>query len=656
MTTRPSPLLLAWLALLALGAAVIYLPGLGNLPIFDDDYLASGDLLREYGSLLPIKQRLLSYGSFVWVHAALGDGWWKQRLVNLLLHAATVAAVWAFWREVLAGIAVPREPGGDATALPAESAAFRLGMLAFALNPVAVYAVAYLVERSIVMATMFTAVALWTLVRGLRTSRPGWFALSLVAYVAAVASKEQAILAPLAAVPVYVVVARPRPARLALLGVVGLAAMAATGLFLRSRFGEIIGTPIDEYSRVYLAQLARIEPSAPAQAWPLSIENQAWLFFGYGLRWMLPWSGWMSINLRPPFPLTLTTFPQVLGIAGYLGVIATGAWLVIRHRDWRAVLGLALLLPALLFATEFAIVWVQDPFVLYRSYLWAIGVPALVFALFNGLSSRAGIVVGIVVAGLFAWQGLDRVLSMDTPERAWTDAIAKLPDDPRSVGRWFPYLNRGAGYVDRDELALALRDFQSSEALGDMGMGAFNAGSVLAAQGKHAEAVAAFARAAEQGYTPDTFQVLRAQSLVALGRPDQAWEALLAARRIGPPSPTRERMLLELGKVGLQLGHFEEAIDALQELVRRDPRNPEARYLLAMAYLRTQRIDRALPLFDALVAENANGAAYYGRALAHYALKHRAQALADIGEAERRDPRNAMLREWEAKIRALPGS
>jgi hypothetical protein len=36
-------------------------------------------------------------------------------------------------------------------------------------------------------------------------------------------------------------------------------------------------------------------------------------------------------------------------------------------------------------------------------------------------------------------------------------------------------------------------------------------------------------------------------------------------------------------------------------------------------------------------------------------MKQKPEAVADIGEAIRRDPRNPMLREWEAKIRALPG-
>jgi hypothetical protein len=99
------------------------------------------------------------------------------------------------------------------------------------------------------------------------------------------------------------------------------------------------------------------------------VLNQSWLFFHYGVRWFLPVAEWMSINLRPPFPVTWG-FPHVLGIVGYLAVLAGGAFLLLRHRDWRAIVGLALLLPALLFGTEFTTVWVQDPFVLYRSYLW----------------------------------------------------------------------------------------------------------------------------------------------------------------------------------------------------------------------------------------------------------------------------------------------
>src|SRR5205823_6639150 len=197
-------------------------------------------------------------------------------------------------------------------------------------------------------------------------------------YGLAMLSKEHALLAPLAAMPVYVLVARPTRKRLAIVAVCGGVLIAIVGTMLAHRFGIILGVAFDEFSRVYLEQLRTLNPDAPRHAWPLSIENQAWLFFEYGLRWFLPVADWMSISMRPVFPVTWWTFPQVLGIPLYAGLIAGASVLLLRYRDWRSLAGFSLLLPALMFPTEFATVWVQDPFVLYRSYLWAIGVPGLV--------------------------------------------------------------------------------------------------------------------------------------------------------------------------------------------------------------------------------------------------------------------------------------
>src|SRR5699024_8226719 len=140
------------------------------------------------------------------------------------------------------------------------------------------------------------------------THRRALLAAAVGCYVLAVAAKENAIFAPLAALPLYVVVARPTRTRLVLATIADLALVAAMGLVLWHRYGQIIGKPFDEYSFVYLAQLGR---EAQQHAYPLSILNESWLFFRYGLDWMIPWSGWMSINLRPPFPVSFASFPQV---------------------------------------------------------------------------------------------------------------------------------------------------------------------------------------------------------------------------------------------------------------------------------------------------------------------------------------------------------
>ena len=64
---------LTWLALLAAALMAIYLPGLGNALVFDDGYLADGELFAEYASAFQLRARMLSYGSFVWLQAIVGE-------------------------------------------------------------------------------------------------------------------------------------------------------------------------------------------------------------------------------------------------------------------------------------------------------------------------------------------------------------------------------------------------------------------------------------------------------------------------------------------------------------------------------------------------------------------------------------------------------
>jgi tetratricopeptide (TPR) repeat protein len=653
VTARVSPRELIWLPIVLVALLGIYLPGLGNLPLFDDAYLANGNLFADYRSWFELRARMLSYGSFVWLQALLGEGWWKQRLVNLAIHMGVVIALWALYREILRHVAPPADEPGDAAVAYHRSPALGVAIGFFALNPVAVYAVAYLIQRSILLATFFVVLGFWLFARALATRKPLMHALALACYVLAVMSKEHAILAPLAAVPLYILIARPGARRLALLAASGALLIGAAGFVLTYRYGYILGKPFDEASYVYLAQLSKLSPDAAKHAYALSIINQAYLFFEYGLRWFIPVSGWLSINLRPPFPVTWASW-QVLGVVGYLAVIAGGFFLVVRYRDWRALVGISLLLPALLFATEFATVWVQDPFVLYRSYLWAVGVPGLVFFLLHGPSPRVLLAVGLLLGGLLTWQALDRVRSMDTPESVWTDAIAKLPNDPRSVGRWFPYLNRGSAYVDRDEFTLAMRDFEISAALGDMGMGAFNMGAILSATGRHQQALLAFDRAEKEGYNLYNLPFQRGLAWMALGKPAEAYRQFEITRTMNPPSPTRELLLLKLGRSALQLGKYEEALRSLDALLAIDPANKEARYLQAMTLIAKGDHGRAHELLDQWLLADASGPAFYARAMANYGLKRKAEALSDIENAIRLGPDNPNLRQWQARIRAMP--
>jgi protein O-mannosyl-transferase len=649
---RLAPAEWAWIPIVGAAILLIYVPGLGNSLVYDDSYLIEG-LFEEYASMLQLRVRMLAYGSFVWIQAVFGEGWWKQRVFNLLLHLGVVISLWALYREILRHITAAADDGSVAAPLY-RSPALGLAVGFFALNPVAVYGVAYLIQRSILMATLFTVLALWLFARGLRERKWHLHVMAIACYALAVLSKEHAILAPLAAVPLYILVARPSAKRLAALAAGGGVLVAVAAGLLYQRYGEILGTPFDEYSHLYLDQLSRLDPSARRNAFPLSILNEAWLFFRYGVDWFLPYSGWLSISIRPPFPVRWLTFPQILGIAGYLGVLVGGFVLLFRYRDARALIGLSLLFPVLLFPTEFTTVWVQDPFSLYRSYLWAIGVPGLVFVALHGPSPRALLAIGGVLGALLVWQAMDRVRSMSTPESAWTDAIKKLSDDPRAVGRWFPYLNRGSAFAEQNLFNLALRDFEASAALGDQGMGMFNAGSILSAQGRHQDALAAFERAQKDGYNLYNLPFQRGLAFFALGRVEEGYRAMEATLAQSPPSPTREIALLHMGKAGMQLGERDHAARALERLLAHEPGHKEARYLLGMAYVMKGDAKRAREVLDKLIQDEPSARAYYARALANFSLRLKLEASADIDNAVRLGMDTPHVREWQAKIRSLP--
>jgi tetratricopeptide (TPR) repeat protein len=302
-------------------------------------------------------------------------------------------------------------------------------------------------------------------------------------------------------------------------------------------------------------------------------------------------------------------------------------------------------------------VWVQDPFVLYRSYLWAIGLPALVFVLVYGTSPRALLVVGTIVGVLFTWQAIERVLSLSTPETAWTDAIRKLSKDPRAVGRWFPYLNRGSYYAERDQYALAIRDFETSAQLGDLGIGAYNAGAMFAATNKPQQALQMFDAAEKQGYNVYNLWFQRGMVLAGLGRPGEGYSQLYKALTAKPPPPpaARQVIILQLGRTGLMIGRPEETIRWETQLLANDPRHAEARYLLALAYVAKHEFAKALEAIEgAQSAASARGPAHYARALAYQGLGRKADALREIDAAVGLSPGNPAWRELQSRIRAMP--
>ncbi|MFA7606882.1 MAG: tetratricopeptide repeat protein [Rhodocyclaceae bacterium] len=654
-TLERAPLaLLAGLMLLCL--AFIYGGGLGNEFIFDDDILRTV-VPEEYGSLVELKPRLLSYGSFVWIDAVVPESLsiQVQRFFNVLLHFLTALGLYCLHARLLRAVT-------GATTNHAIHPALSFGVLLFACNPVAVYAVAYLVQRSILMATMFVVWALYCFVRGIEKKRSQvWFVAALFFYICALLSKEYAIAAPLLVIWLYMVVCAPPLRQLLIIGgaMLGFAALMAGVLF--HYYGQILGTPFDSLSKIFLDQLAQTAPDAIEDAWLLSILNQAMLFFRYGILWVVPNVALMSIDLRPPFPVSILSFWHFVGALAHALLWLIALYWLILGKGTKRLLGAYLLMPLSLFVTEFATVWIQDPFVLYRSYLWAIALPGLFALLLMRLRPGTVSTLSMCVIPLFAVLSHERVSSLENHYTAWTDAIQAIDEQaPASaVGRWRAYMNRGGFHLEHGAYQSALNDFESAIRLGEPhGSAWYSLGTARALMGDRSQAVQAFERAEAQGFTDAALYFQRGEVLRAQGEAAAALADYREMAQRADQDKVRELALRRVTETALAAGQLEDVVWASRAMLEtRDDRG--VRLNLGMALLGLKRHDEALELFRGMVrANNADPAATYGLALSYFLGGEPTSARFMAERAARLEPRNPtyrkLLQDIEQQL-ATPG-
>ena len=138
--------------MLILAASLLYGNFLRSPPVFDDGTLLD-NIADSYAGLLSyFSLRWFPYISIGWTWSIAGQNMLWLRLGNLLLHAANAVVLFVFLHKLF-DCALNRHER-EQTLSPQWLAFF--GALLFTLHPVAVYGVAYLIQRSILMATLFS--------------------------------------------------------------------------------------------------------------------------------------------------------------------------------------------------------------------------------------------------------------------------------------------------------------------------------------------------------------------------------------------------------------------------------------------------------------------------------------------------------------------
>jgi tetratricopeptide (TPR) repeat protein len=507
------------------------------------------------------------------------------------------------------------------------------------------------------MATLFVSLAALSFVRGLLSENNRWHLLAFACYVMAVASKEHAITAILLTIPLFVFVQRPPVRRIIQVAAVSVVVLAAMGAVLFNLYGSIVGTVFDETSRAFATQLEQQRPGISQQLYPLSIINQAALFFQYGLLWVLPFVGWMSIDLRPPFPLTVVSW-QLAGAVAWIGVLAGGIWLVITRKDAWSLFGLGLLMPSLMFITEFSTVWLQDPFVLYRSYLWSISIPLLLALPLIDHSGRKLYAIVLIVVGVWAASAFDRIHSLQTPAMAWADAAEKIDRaaPANAVGRWRPLLNQGTEAQDRGDFEAALRLFSQAEMLGEpMGSARFNIGVGLQQLKQHDKALDNFAAAEAKGFTEAALYYHRGESYYAMGKFADAYASFTQSLTHPQAAEAEEFTRLRQAEAAVANQKYDEAITSYNILLQKKPDKQRYQVGLSMAHVGKKDYPSALEILNPAIAQRATGPALYARALTNFYMGNRAASAQDLGIAMRAEPNNPIYRKLQQMLDETTG-
>ena len=442
----------AWVYSLIAVVFLVYLPFLGNPFVFDDVYFFyNSERLQAYASsLFSFDLRWLPYASLGWTAVLFSEeAPHLFHLGNMLIHGANVILLFYLLRQITEA-AITKYVNTNEIMWGAW-----LGALIFACHPVAVYAVGYIVQRSILMAAFFGFLMYWAYLRSALSGEKRWLVLSLVSCYFAAFSKEHSVLLPLAlAALAFLLRDSNKLSKQTLRLTWAVFLLIFVLVILRAK--GVFGLPYEALAANLFDQQGIVASTPMLHV--LSVMTQAGLFFKYLFLWILPNPAWMSVDMREQF------IPVWTAWQGWLGIIAFSLYGMFAIRmllrgGRQGLLGFALLYPWVMFLIEFSSIRVQEPFVLYRSYLWIPGLMLLMPLLLIKLPDRRLRMVLILSVLLLVPLAWNRLWTFEDNYRLWNDAALLLPNNT-VVGADRIYFNRGQAAEKEENWDAAADDFE----------------------------------------------------------------------------------------------------------------------------------------------------------------------------------------------------
>lgn len=641
-TTSPVESAYAWLGkpqvrlsiiliLMLCGAvALLYSRGLHYPFVFDDRPFFTETNLRHYGeSMFHFDLRWFAYASLGWTYQLFGMDIPALRWGNIILHGITASLLFLFFTRLLQLTNIASDHKS------ASYTAFLLS-LAFAVHPVAVYGVAYLVERSIIMTTLFSVASLLCYLHGISRERgKAWLVAAVVFYFLAVFSKEHSVMLPAVAVLLSLLLRTSLRdiARKTWGTYLGFAAVA---IFITLRSKGVLGAPYEIFAQSMLAQMSENNSGVmPEHVYLYSVISQSYLYFKYLLLWLLPNPGWMAIDLRQHFPDHILSWPEFAGFIAFIIYPVASLWLL-RQGGRRGLIGFALLAPWLLFFTELVTVRLQEPFVLYRSYLWMSMLPLLIAGLFGSLDNYRKQLPILALCAVLAFISWGRIGTFADPVTLWTDAVNKNTDTSL-IWAERPLTNRGYALMQTGKLAAAKQDLLAALAINpnqhdanfNMAVLDMNEGNAEAAMALYAKTIA---------LKPDYADAWlnRGYLLFKLGR---VQESIADYNHVIELQPEYADAWLNRGLSYAALGQFDNALSDTNHALSLTPNNPQAWLNRGIVYAQQHQPQLALADMNMAISIAPDFApAYYNRGYLALIGGQRSDAAHDLQTALNYNP------------------
>jgi tetratricopeptide (TPR) repeat protein len=596
-------------ALLVLATVIAYVPAMRGGFVWDDDlYIVENRLLEEPSGLARIwtgreihQYYPLTFTTF-WIERRL---WGLDPLgyhaVNVALHAGSAVVIGG----ILSRLAVP--------------GSWFVAAL-FALHPVHVESVAWVMERKNVLSGLFYLLAMACYLRFADRGRWPWYAAALALFGAALLSKT---VTATFAIGVFLVLWyrarrvpwRALPALLPFLIVgVGFGAITAR-MEVVSVGAQGADFDLGPLERVLLAARSFLfYPTKLLLPIDLTFVYPRWTIDASSVRAYLPVLGVGAIVAAAvglfrrlgPGPLVAVAFygVAIFPALGFFNVYPFIFSYVADHFQYLASLGILVLIPAAAGAAG-RWAWRDDR-----------------------VRRRAARVVGgavlVVLAGL-TWRqgGIYR-----DEETLWRDTLGKNPD------AWLAHNNLGVIVAEQGQRAEAISHYRRAIAIYPHYSGAHsNLANALVADGELDAAIASYREAVRLDAENASAQHVLALMLTDRG---ELTEALSHFEQAVAASPGEVAPRAHMAEVLVALGQHERAVREYEGAVALDPDDLPTRYNLAIELATVGRSEEAIAQYRAILerdpthadAHNNLAAALASRGQVRGALVHYARALA----------------------------